>query len=150
VQVVVANEARDTSQNACNSMSPGPGCPCSPEEGAKEGACSAGFICTALWSAMLVQPAPAPNATAKCWPCAFGQYCPAGSYLSGQSADLPQAVENHTCRYTGINIAEWELSIDCQCYLMLSVWMWLPAVLGITVRPPVSCCHVRQEVSVLR
>ncbi|DBB02881.1 TPA: hypothetical protein ACH3X1_013486 [Trebouxia sp. C0004] len=98
MSVVFANKAMDTSQNACNSVSPGPGCPCSPEEGAKGGACSAGFICTALWSAMLVQPAPAPNATAKCWPCAFGQYCPAGSYLSGRSADLPQAVENHTCR----------------------------------------------------
>jgi len=134
VQVVVANDAMDKSQNACNSLSPGPGCPCSPEEGAKEGACSAGFICTALWSAMLVQPAPAPNATAKCWPCAFGQYCPAGSYLSGRSADLPQAVENHTCRYSGIKVAEWHLSIivsatsnlmcgcGClQCWALLSV-----------------------------
>ncbi len=142
MQVVVANEAMDKSQNACNAMSPGPGCPCSPEEGAKEGACSAGFICTALWSAMLVQPAPAPNTTAKCWPCAFGQYCPAGSYLSGQSADLPQAVENHTCRYSGTKTAEWHLSIivsatskllctcGClQCWALLSV-LWCHAAMS--------------------
>lgn len=105
LQVVTADATFMTAHDACNATSPGPGCRCTPEEGMPPGACSAGFICTALWSAGLLQPETAPNATARCWPCSFGQYCPAGSYLSGQSAGLAQAVEKYTCRYQGNTIA---------------------------------------------
>lgn len=83
----------------CNTTAPDIGCPCTPAKAPTAGACSAGFICRTVSSV------PQPNAhsndnnTAKCWPCSFGQYCPAGSYLPDDSYSLPEAVKQYTCRY---------------------------------------------------
>ena len=90
----------------CNTTTPGPGCACIPEKDAVEGACAAGYICKRLWDTQQRHAQPSQNDTAKCWPCAFGQYCPAGSYLPNESHALLQAVEQYICRWhnTGLTL----------------------------------------------
>lgn len=96
---IVSTEVLHTQSTAnCNTTAPGIGCPCTAEESPPSGACSAGFICRKVSSAPQLHAQPSSNDTAKCWPCSFGQYCPAGSYLPDDPYSLPQAVEQYTCK----------------------------------------------------
>lgn len=112
----------------CNQTAPGIGCPCIAEASPQSGACAAGFICRKVSSAQQSHAQPNNNDTAKCWPCSFGQYCPAGSYLPDDPSSLPQAVEQYTCRYqnlpyTSSNL-EWNLcDMIVRC---LQDWSLLP------------------------
>ena len=85
--------------HACNRTEPALHCPCTPEQKSGHGTCSAGLICTAFWDPTSATQHIAANATPRCWPCAFGQYCPLGSSLNAKSSALPAEVEKYTCRY---------------------------------------------------
>lgn len=83
----------------CNTTAPDIGCPCTAAKAPTAGACSAGFICRTVPIVPQPHAHSKDNNTAKCWPCSFGQYCPAGSYLPDDSYSLPEAVKQYTCRY---------------------------------------------------
>lgn len=102
LQVVRTEVLNAQSAANCNTTAPDIGCPCIAEQSPPSGACSAGFLCRKVSSAPQLHAQPSSNDTAKCWPCSFGQYCPAGSYLSDDPYSLPQAVEQYTCRYQNL------------------------------------------------
>ncbi|KAK9803611.1 hypothetical protein WJX72_004863 [[Myrmecia] bisecta] len=105
-----ANQASGAEQSSETPACPGdprtaphvyPGCPCTPAEQPATGACPAGWQCSLLWPGAqrsAAQHVVAGQENATCVPCAFGQYCPEGTFQPSDEEELQQYVRRTFCR----------------------------------------------------